>query len=381
MKKFSERLNNFDEYVFAKLNREAKKIEQHTGRKVLNLAVGSPDVPPSEKLLAALCGAIKQKGMHLYPGYGMTPGFAEAVQNFYKTSYDVKIDTENLVPLLGAKDGITHLILALLDEGDEFLTPNPGYPGFTGPALMIGAKPVYYTLKEENGFKPDIKELEKLVTKKTKFIWLNFPSNPTGAILNLKELAVCAAFAKKHGIALIYDNAYAQMYYGGARPPSILQIKGARDFAVELHSLSKTFSLAGYRIGFAAGNKKILDTLAKIKSQTDSGLSLPLQKIAEYALSKPDVKWRNKMLASYTRRRDILARVFIKLGCKLQTPSAALYLWAHVPDKFKNGAEYAEFLLKEKQVLVTPGAAFGPAGEKYIRISFCSDISKIKEYL
>ena len=381
MKEFSERLNNFDEYVFAKLNSSAKKIELKTGRKVLNLAVGSPDVPPSEKLLAALCGAIREKGAHLYPGYGMTPGFAKAARNFYKTNYGVEIETENLVPLLGAKDGITHLILALLDEGDEFLTPNPGYPGFTGPALMIGAKPVYYTLKEENGFKPDVKELEKLVSKKTKFIWVNFPSNPTGAVITLKELAAFAAFAKKNNIALIYDNAYAQMYYDGVQPPSILQIKGARDFAVELHSLSKTFSLAGYRIGFAAGNKKILGALAKIKSQTDSGLSLPLQKMAEYALAKPDVKWRKKMLESYARRRDILARVFIKLGCKLRPPTAALYLWARVPDGFKNGAEYAEFLLKEKQVLVTPGAAFGPAGEKYIRISFCSDIRKIKEYL
>ncbi|MDR0292126.1 MAG: aminotransferase class I/II-fold pyridoxal phosphate-dependent enzyme, partial [Elusimicrobium sp.] len=188
MKAFSKRLNNFDEYIFARLNREAKKIEQKTGRKVLNLAVGSPDVPPSGKLLAALTAAIKQKGMHLYPGYGMTRGFARAVQNFYKTSYGVDIETENLVPLLGAKDGITHLVFALLDEGDEFLTPNPGYPGFTGPALMIGAKPVYYTLKEENGFKPDIKELEKLASKKNKFIWLNFTSKPTGAARTLKEL-------------------------------------------------------------------------------------------------------------------------------------------------------------------------------------------------
>ncbi|MDR0292211.1 MAG: aminotransferase class I/II-fold pyridoxal phosphate-dependent enzyme, partial [Elusimicrobium sp.] len=223
--------------------------------------------------------------------------------------------------------------------------------------------------------------LEKLASKKTKCIWLNFPSNPTGAAITLKELETYAAFAKKRGIALVYDNAYAQMYYDGARPPSILQIKGARDFAVELHSLSKTFSLAGYRIGFAAGNKKILDALAKIKSQTDSGLSLPLQKLAETALSKPDVIWRKKMLASYAGRRDKLAKVFAKQGLKFKTPSAALYLWARVPEKFKNGAEYAEFLLKEKQVLVTPGAAFGPAGEKYIRISFCSDITKIKEYL
>lgn len=367
-------MKTVDEYIYIKLNREARAVEKRAGRRVLNLSVGSPDVPPSEKLIKKLQALVAGKNMHLYPGYGACAEFAAAVQHYYKARFGVKIETDEMYPLLGAKDAVAHLIFALLDAGDEFLTPDPGYPGFTGPALMLGAKPVYYT-------SDNIKDLQKLITNKTKFIWLNFPSNPTGKMADIKKLKEYVSFAKKNNILILYDNAYAEMYYGAQKPPSILEVPGAKKLAVELHSLSKTFSLAGYRIGFAAGSRKIISKLAKIKSQTDSGLALPLQHLAAYALTKPDVAWRRAMLKSYKARRDVLAAAFKKLGLSFDVPDAALYLWAKVPPAFKNGEQYAAYLLREKQVLVTPGSAFGAAGEQYIRISFCSDITKLKEYL
>jgi LL-diaminopimelate aminotransferase len=381
MKALSKRLNTFDGYIFVKLNRQAAEVARKTGHRVLNLAVGSPDVPPSRKIIAKLQTLVAQKNMHIYPGYGACKEFAQAVRTYYKKRFAVNINADEVYPLLGAKDGIAHLTDVLLDKGDEFLTPNPGYPGFTGSALMLGAKPVYYTLEAKNDFLPDIKKLQKLISEKTKFIFLNFPSNPIGAVAGLKELKKYVAFAKKNNILILYDNAYAEMYYGEQKPPSILEVKGAKNYAVEIHSLSKTFSLAGYRIGFAAGNKKVLAAMAKVKSQVDSGLSLPLQHMAVYALTNPDVKWRRAMLKSYKTRRDILAAVFKKLGLECEIPCAALYIWARVPKGFKNGEKYANYLLQKKQVLVTPGTAFGPAGEKYIRISFCCDVTDLKEYL
>lgn len=381
MKPFSKRLDNFDEYIFAKLNRDAAKIERKTGRKVLSLAVGSPDVAPSKKVLAEYKKILNKNNMHLYPGYGAKKEFAGAVQNYFKKRFKVALKEEELLPLLGAKDGTSHLPMALLDAGDEFLTPNPGYPGFVGPALMIGAKPVYYTLKEENNFKPDLEQLQKLVTKKTKFIWLNFPSNPTGARAELADLKKYCAFAKKNNIVILYDNAYAEMFYNDAPPPSILQIKGAKEYAVELHSFSKTYSLAGYRMGMAVGNAKIIAALAKVKSQTDSGMSLPLQYLAAYTLNNPDGAWRKAMLKSYSVRRGILAKKFKEMGLDFIVPDTGLYLWCKIPKEFKDSVEYAKFLLEKKQVLVAPGTAFGPAGKKYIRLSFCSNIEKLKEYL
>ncbi|WP_424246007.1 aspartate/methionine/tyrosine aminotransferase [Elusimicrobium posterum] len=381
MKPFAKRLDSFNEYIFASLLRDAKKVEQKTGRKVLSLAVGSPDVPPSKKALEKLKQFIDMPGAHLYPGFGAKKEFSQAVQTYYKKRFGVTIKEDELIPLLGAKDGTTHLPMALLDEGDEFLTPNPGYPGFTGAAIMMSAKPVFYTLKEENNFKPDLKELEKLVTKKTKYIWINFPSNPTGQTASLAELKKYCAFAKKHNLLILYDNAYAEMYYGKNTPPSIFQVPGAKNYAVELHSLSKTYSLAGYRIGFAAGSAKVIAALAKVKSQADSGLSLPLQYLAAYMLSTPDTKWRKDMLKSYTKRRDVLEKTFKKLGLTFKHADAGLYIWARIPKVFKDSEQYAKFLLEKKQVLVTPGTAFGSEGKRYIRISFCSNIEHIEEYL
>ncbi|KKW10698.1 MAG: LL-diaminopimelate aminotransferase [Parcubacteria group bacterium GW2011_GWA2_49_9] len=378
--RLSKRLEQFPEYIFTRLNRTIAEVEKASGRKVLNLGMGTPDVPPSAEYLAKLGEFVKSPEAPLYPGYGASREFREALQAWYKTRFNVTLAPDELYPLLGAKDGTGHLPLALLDEGDEILTPDPGYPGFSGPVGMIGAVPVYYRLTEANDFKIDIAELEKKVTKKTKGIWVNFPSNPTGQVATLEELRPLVAFAKKHGICILYDNAYAEITFGGYKAPSILEIEGAKDVAVELGSFSKMYSFAGFRMGWIVGNRDIVAALAKVKSQTDSGLSTPLQKLGAYALSHPDAEWSKEMLKSYEERRDIIGKHIAKLGLTFAVPKGGLYLWAKIPESAKDSETFCAELLTKKQIVLTPGTAFGASGERYVRVSICANIDKIDEY-
>ena len=378
--KIAGRLNNFGEYVFLKLARTVKEIELHSKRKVLNFGPGNPDVAPSLLYINKLNEFIKDKDAHLYPGYGANDEFAEALIQWYKKRFNVDLEHAELLPLLGAKDGISHLPLALLDEGDEVLVPDPGYPAFTDPALMIGGKVVYYDLLGENNFKVSLSELEKKLSDKTKFIWVNFPSNPTGQVVKLDELEKIIAFAKQHNILVVYDNAYSEITFDGFVAPSILQVEGGKDVAVELGSFSKTFSFAGFRMGWIVGKSEIVQALAKVKSQMDSGLSTPLQKLGAFALTNTDEKWHNHMIASYKERRNIAASHLKKLGLSFTIPKGSLYIWAKIPDKETNSEEFCMKLLREKQILLTPGTAFGKNGERFVRVSICINIDKIEEY-
>lgn len=376
----SSRLNQFSEYIFSILNKKVAEVEKKSGRHVLSLAIGSPDFPPSALYINKLKKYISESGSHLYPGYGAIPEFTKAMQFWYGNRFDVQIKEGELYPLLGGKDGVGHLPFALLDEEDEVLVPDPGYPAFSGSALMIGAKPVYYNLTEANNFKIDIKDLEKKINSKTKFIWVNFPSNPTGQVAIVEELIPIVDFAKKHQIWLIYDNAYSEITFDGFVAPSILQINRAKDIAVEIGSFSKTFSFAGFRTGWIVGNSQIIIALAKIKSQIDSGLSRPLQKLAGYALTHFDKKWQQKMLRSYENRCDILLKHLKKLGLCGEKPKGSLYLWLKIPDSYCDSEKFSFDLLETKQILVTPGTAFGENGKRYIRVSFSSNITNIDQY-
>lgn len=378
--KVAKRLNNFGEYVFSKLGKVIKEVEIKSKRRVLNFGPGNPDFPPVKLYLDKYCEFIKEKGAYSYPGFGANEEFAVALTNWYQKRFNIPIKKEELLPLLGGKDGVSHLPLALLDEGDEVLVPDPGYPAFSDPALMIGAKPVYYDLTPENNFKISISQLKKKVSKKTKFIWVNFPNNPTGQVISLPELEEIVAFAKKHNIIIVYDNAYSEITFDGFVAPSILQVKGAKDIAVELGSFSKTFSFAGFRIGWLVGNKIVIAALAKVKSQMDSGLSTPLQKLAAFALSNFDKNWYQKMIASYKQRRDIIASFLDKIGLEFIIPKGALYIWAKIPKDEKSCEEFCIKLLKEKQILLTPGTAYGKNGSRFIRASICINIDNIEKY-
>lgn len=378
--KLSSRLNLFPEYIFAKLAKEVELVEKTSKRKVLNLGAGSPDIPPSNININKLRGLLLDKDAHLYPGYKAIPEFRDALKTWYKTRFDVSLEKEEILPLLGAKDGISHLPLALLNEGDEILVPDPGYPSFTWPALLVGAKPINYSLSEENSFKIDLDDLKKLISGKTKAIWINFPSNPTGAVVTPDELEKIFTIAKKHNIWLIYDNAYSEITFDGFIAPSILEIKGAKEIAVEIGSFSKTFSFAGFRMGWIVGNKEIISSLAKVKSQMDSGLSLPLQRLGAFALTHFDNRWHKHMLANYQKRRDIIAKNLKTLGLTFSLPKGALYIWARIPDSEVNSEKFCLDLLQKRQILLTPGTAYGKNGEHFVRASICVNIDNITDY-
>ncbi len=378
MPKPAERLNRFSEYVFARLAKRVAEVEKRTGRKVLGFGAGSPDIRPSEKYLAAFAAAIQAEKAHLYPGYGATPAFAEALGRWYQKRFGVLLNRDEVVPLLGAKDGTSHLPLALLDDGDEMLIPNPGYPGFSGSLIMYGMKPVYYPLTAD--CRLNVAAIEPLVTSRTKAIVVNFPSNPTGQVATLEELTAVVAFAKKYNIVLVYDNAYAEIAFDGYRAPSILEIPDAKDVAVEFGSFSKTYSFAGYRMGWMVGNADVCRALLQVKSQIDSGMSLPLQALAVVALTETDLEWHEAMIREYTRRRDIIAQKLKLLGLTFELPRAGLYIWARIPDDAPSSEEFCMKLLEERHILLTPGSAFGSHGERYVRVSICVNIDAIDTY-
>ncbi|MBI2032617.1 MAG: aminotransferase class I/II-fold pyridoxal phosphate-dependent enzyme [Candidatus Levybacteria bacterium] len=378
--KTSKRLDRISEYVFSSLGKKVSEIENQTRRKVLNFGPGSPDIKPSKLYIDKFSEFIRDADAHLYPGYNAIDGFAEALINWYKKRFGVLLKSNELLPLLGAKDGISHLPLALLDEGDEVLVPDPGYPAFSDPAILVGAKPVFYNLREKDNFKINLEELKDLLSRKTKFIWVNFPSNPTGQVTTKEELSEIVKFAKKNNIIVVYDNAYSEITFDGYKSPSILEIKGAKEIAVEIGSFSKTFSFAGFRMGWIVGNKDIIGALAKTKSQMDSGLSIPLQRLGAYALTKTDEEWYKDMITNYKKRRNIIAKHLKELGLDFDLPRGSLYIWARIPEKEKNSWEFCMRLFKEKQILLTPGTAFGKNGNRYVRVSICVNIDKIGEY-
>lgn len=378
--KLAKRLENLGEYAFSRLARKKASVEARAGRKVLDLSIGSPDFPPSDRYIRKFQELVDMKDSHKYAGYGAVREFSDAIIYWYKKRFSVVLNANQLHPLNGAKDGVTHIIFALLDDGDQFLAPDPGYPGFVGPAELIGAKPIFYNLTQKNNFKISIPELKEKLTRKTRFIWINFPANPTGQTADLSELVPLVEFARKNGIWILYDNAYSEITFDGFVAPSILQIEGAIDVAVEIGSFSKTFSLAGDRIGYVVGNQKLVSALAKVKSQFDSGLSVPLQNIAAYILKHTDENWHKNMIREYGDRRDKISNALKKIGLNPTNTRGSLYLWVKIPDNFKNSEDFVFDLLEKRQVLLTPGSVFGENGKRYVRVSVCGNIKEINSY-
>lgn len=379
--KMATRLEKFPEYVFSRLARAVIEAEQKSKRKVLNFGPGSPDVKPSDVYMNKLSEFIRQQDSHLYPGYGGIKEFTDAIVKWYKDRFGVDLSSDEVLPLLGAKDGVSHLPLALVDQVDEVLVPDPGYPAYIGPTLMVGANPISYDLLQENNFKISLENLESKITKKTKYAWVNFPSNPTGQVATLNDLEGIVDLSQQRNLPIIYDNAYSEITFDGFIAPSILQARGAKGTVVEIGSFSKTFSFAGFRLGWIVGNKRIIEALAKVKSQLDSGLSLPLQHLGAFALSHYDGNWHRQMIASYQERRDIIAVKLKALGLTFLLPKGALYIWARIPDSAQNSENFCMELLKRRQVLFTPGTAFGSNGERFVRVSICVNIDNIGEYI
>lgn len=371
----SNRVSSLGSYVFSQPKRTEKS------GLILDLGAGNPTLPPSAKMINHLQKLAGDPQNYRYPGYKAIPELFGALRNFYEQKFNFELREENVLPLLGAKDGVNAINLALADLGDEVLVPDPGYPAYSSLAKLHGLKSVAYVLSEKNFFQLEVEKLDKLKTAKTKFIWVNFPSNPTGQIPSPVVLKKLVGWCLKNKVWLIFDNAYLSLRFDGQPSFSILQIEGAEKIAVEICSLSKSHSLAGLRIGWMVGNARVIDAVSQVKSQMDSGLSLLWQKMLARALTDDDLNWQQTLIKSYQSSRELTLQLMNKLGLECELPPASLYLWIKVPTGFADGRALADFLLQEKRIIVTPGRAFGQSGEKYVRISVTADPKLIKEFL
>ena len=374
----ANRLNTVEEYYFSSKLREVRELISQ-GKPIINMGIGSPDLKPSKLIVNAINNAMLDDVAHQYQSYQGLPELRKAMSNFYETHYGISLDfNTEILPLMGSKEGIMHISLAFLNEGDEVLIPNPGYPTYISVTNLVGANPVFYDLKDENCWEPDFEALENLDLSKVKLMWVNYPNMPTGASGSLNLFEKLVAFAKKHHILVVNDNPYS--FVLNNNPISILQAEGSNDVALELNSLSKTFNMSGWRVGMVVGNSKFIDAILKVKSNMDSGMFYGIQKGAIEAL-KLDKSWFEEQNIIYKRRRDLVFKLAELLECSYDKNSVGLFVWAKLPLGITSAEKYVNQLLYEKDLFITPGTIFGTNGEGYIRFSLCVDEEKIKEVI
>ncbi len=374
----AKRLEQVQEYYFSQKLREVGKLISE-GKPVINMGIGSPDLKPDHKVIEAIQNAMNDPKSHQYQSYQGLPELRQGFSEFYKTNFKVNLNSNSeILPLMGSKEGIMHISLAFLNEGDEVLIPNPGYPTYVSVTNLVGARPVFYDLAEDNHWEPDFEALEKLDLSKVKIMWTNYPNMPTGATGSLTLFEKLVVFAKKHQILLINDNPYS--FVLNDNPISILQVEGAKDIALELNSLSKTFNMSGWRVGMVVGNSKFIDAVLKVKSNMDSGMFYGIQKGAVEAL-KLDVTWFEQQNDIYKRRRDLVFQLAESLGCSYDKNAVGMFVWAKLPEGINSAEEYVDKLLYENDLFIAPGTIFGSNGEGYIRFSLCIEEEKIKEVL
>lgn len=340
--------------------------------RVINLGIGSPDLPPHPEVVRALHEAALQPDTHAYQSYKGAPELRKAFADWYEKYYNVSIDPDKeVLPLIGSKEGIMHLSMTFLNEGDEVLVPDPGYPTYRAASLLAGATCVAYDLKEENGWKPDLEKLAQTDLSKVKLMWVNYPQMPTGAQADEKFFEELIAFAKKHHILICHDNPYSFILLKD-KPKSLLQIPEAKEVAVELNSLSKSHNMAGWRVGVLIGREDIIKEVMRFKSNMDSGMFLPLQRAAAKALSL-DQSWYDELNKIYLKRREKVFQLLDLLDCSYEKDQQGLFVWAKIPDKFPNSYELSDEILHEARVFITPGGIFGTNGNSYVRVSLCKE--------
>jgi len=375
----AKRVEQLPPYLFVGISRKiAEKRAQDID--VISLGIGDPDLPTPPHVIDSLCRAAREPQNHRYPESEGLPEFRRAVAAWYKKRFDVKLDPDKeIVSLIGAKDGVAHISLCLIDPGDIALVPDPGYPVYSTGTMFCGGEPYYMPLREENGFLPDLDSIPSKIARKAKVLWINYPNNPTGAVADLNFFEKVVSFAKKCDIAVCHDTPYTEVAFDGYRPPSFLQAGGAMDVGIEFHSLSKTYSMTGWRIGMAVGNAAIIDALKRIKSNIDSGVPQAIQHAAIEALSGSQ-QCVSDNIAVYQRRRDKVIETLSKIGIRAAKPRAGLYIWAKVPDGYTS-IEFATRWLDDIGVVVIPGVGYGPHGEGYIRMSLTVPDARLDEAL
>ena len=378
MIKQSDRLNSVEEYYFSKKLREVSNMIQ-SGESVINMAIGSPDLFPSVKVVDEIKNSLSETFAHKYQSYQGLPELRDAIAKFYNKFFGVELNPLNeVLPLMGSKEGIMHISLAFLNPGDEVLIPNPGYPTYLSVTKLVEANPVFYNLSEENGWFPNLSELENKDLSKVKLMWINYPHMPTGASANFDQFEKLLEFAKTNNILLINDNPYS--FILNDEYLSLLKVKGYKDFALELNSLSKSFNMSGWRVGMLVGSSDNITKVLKVKSNMDSGMFYGIQKGAIAALNL-DKSWFEDLNKVYLKRRKLIWNIADKLNCSYDKNSKGLFVWAKLPNHIKSSEQYIDTLLKEKKIFIAPGTIFGSNGEGYIRFSLCIDEVKIDEAL
>lgn len=374
----ADRVANVEEYYFSKKLAEVRGLDTPE-LKVINLGIGSPDMAPSSATIDALILSAKNSANHGYQNYKGIPTLRKGIADFYKRVYNVSLDAENsILPLMGSKEGIMHISMAFVNEGDEVLIPDPGYPTYSSVAKLVGAKIRTYEMKEELGWGVDVEALKKQDLTKVKIMWVNFPHMPTGRIASREELKELVDLARKNQFLIVNDNPYSLIL--NESPLSILSIEGADEVALELNSLSKSHNMAGWRIGWVAGKKEYIEAVLRVKSNMDSGMFLGLQHAAVEALENGE-SWFKELNATYRRRRDAARRILNELGCSYSVKQSGLFVWAKAPDQIKDVEKWIDEILYGTKVFITPGFIFGEGGRRFIRISLCATVEKLEEAL
>ena len=375
----ARRIENLPPYLFVEISRKIAE-RRAQGEDVISLAVGDPDIPTPRHVIARLCQAAQDPQNHRYPESEGLPEFRHAISQWYERRFSVTLDPDReVLPLIGAKEGIGHIALCFIDPGDIALVPDPAYPVYSIGTMFAGGSSHYMPLTEDNDFLPDLDRIPGDIARKAKIMWINYPNNPTAAVAEPDFFERVVAFAKKYDIAVCHDGPYTEVAFDGYRPVSFLEATGAMEAGVEFHSLSKSYNMTGWRVGMMVGNAGIIDALRRVKSNLDSGIPQAIQHAAIEALTGPQdcVSEHN---AIYQRRRDRLLQTLSQIGLNAKPPRASLYIWARVPDGYTS-LEFATSLLEEAGVVVTPGTSYGKHGEGYIRLSLTIPDERLEEAL
>tara|TARA_B100000674_G_scaffold125711_1_gene96655 strand:+ start:26285 stop:27445 length:1161 start_codon:yes stop_codon:yes gene_type:complete len=374
----ANRLSDVQEYYFSKKLKEIRELNA-SGKNIINLGIGSPDLAPSHETIEALVKTAEQTNAHGYQSYIGIPEFREAISSWMAFTYGVGFRAENeILPLMGSKEGIMHISMAFLNPGDKVLVPNPGYPTYTSVSNLLNAEIEFYDLDEKKNWNIDVNNLRKKDLSNVKLLWLNYPHMPTGARADLEVLNDLIALAKEKKFLIVNDNPYSLIL--NPTPRSIFNLEGAKEVCLELNSLSKSHNMAGWRIGWLSGSSEYISTVLRVKSNMDSGMFLGLQKAAVQALSNP-MHWHEDQNNIYAKRRKLIEEIFDYLEVKYNPNSVGMFVWAKVPDSVDNVEKFVDDILYKADVFITPGFIFGSNGERYIRASLCASQETIKEAL
>ena len=373
----AERVRQIPPYLFAEIDRKKRELRAK-GVDLIDLGIGDPDLPTPERIIARLGEAAQDARNHRYPSYEGMLDFRQAVANWYEKRFHVSLDPDaEVLTLIGSKEGIAHIPLAFVDQGDYVLVPNPGYPVYRVATLFAGGTPHFMPLLRENQFLPDLSEIPTGIAERAKLMFINYPNNPTAAVAERPFFEEVVEFGDKHGIIVCHDAAYSEIAYNGYRPMSLMEVEGARDVGIEFHSLSKTFNMTGWRIGSAVGNPEIIAGLGKIKTNIDSGAFQAVQIAAAEAYNGYGIE-TDEIINTYQARRDLLVEAIRAVGLEVEPPKATFYIWASVPKGYTS-AQFAAHLMEKSGIVATPGIGFGDAGEGYIRFSLTAGDDRLRE--